>query len=87
MVLTTTVRTAKEMVKYSSEHNNWQLQGVITYAEFVFIRQQIDKLGKASMEELDTNGFWDHCVVNESLRRDRQSVHTRYWNRYYGRQK
>lgn len=72
------MRTPQQMAQYSPRTNNWQLQGPITYAEFVYIRTEILK----RIEEKRTEQpFWDFAVVSESLYRDRRSVFMKYVNR------
>jgi hypothetical protein len=73
------MRTAKEMAKYSKEHNNWQLQGRVTFEEFKTVITKIAELAKLP-GYIDNIEYWDYVVIIESLWRDRPSVASRYNN-------
>jgi hypothetical protein len=75
------MRKAKEMVEFSKQHNNFQLQGRITFQEFIFIKNEIKRMSEQIIDVLYCKEYWDHVVIIESLRRDRPSVYTRFLNR------
>jgi thioredoxin-related protein len=74
------MRSAKEMVKHDG-CNKFVLIGSISFEEFAFVKKQVEKLGSLP-GHIDDKNYWDHVVVLESLRRDRPSVFTRFYNRY-----
>jgi len=69
------------MAKFCPLHHNWQLQGRITFLEFSFVQDAIERMRREDEGYRDSKEFWDHAVVTESLYRDRPSVFRRFWNK------
>lgn len=74
------MRKVKEMVEFSKWHGNFQLKGSISFQEFKFLIEKIDKMNSIP-NHLNDEEYWDHIVVIESLRRDRFNIFKRFMNK------